>query len=126
MLRKHSNPTTRQRTSDTMRIAQLPGLVLLLICHWCCVGAGVSGLPLEKRQNNGLHNLLSRPPSWRLEPGHPPLPQKIKLKKVLSFSDWIKESPKKTPSHGGSPWTWKNKSWGKWEKEILKNVKALH
>jgi hypothetical protein len=48
----------------------------------------------------------------------------LKLKKTPSFSDWLKGSDKKATLPAAQPWL--NKSWDRWEKEILKNVKALH
>jgi hypothetical protein len=80
-------------------------------------------MPFEKRQNRGLDDYF-RPPSVKVTPGLPPLPQKLKLKNSPSFSDWLRGTPNKASLHANKPWL--NKSWDRWEKEILKNVKALH
>ncbi|PWN20525.1 hypothetical protein BCV69DRAFT_191542 [Microstroma glucosiphilum] len=121
-------PSTRKDllglpNQSAMRYSPLFGLVVFTCCLCSFAVSGICSLPLEKRQDNGLRDYF-RPPSMRVAPGYPPLPQKPKLKKTLSFSDWLQSTPKKARSHASKHWT--NRAQSRWEKEILKNVKALH
>lgn len=98
------------------------GLVTFTCCLWTLAMKDVSAMPLAKRQDKGVRDYF-RPPSVKVAPGYPPLPQRLKLKKSPSFSDWLEDTRQKA-SHANKPWSDRFKI--RWDEEILKNVRALH